>query len=701
MTEAEKVSCDSRVDRATVYARGALVTRTVQLPEPLPTRACALEVRASWCALDPASLRALAVGGRAILAVDVRVIDPRPAIDPGPIEREVERLRRELNVELQRVQRFDERMRALEQVRPDPRLRPRRPSQDGPQRMRESLAASSVVDGLWGELQTERQRADERCTERQRALAAAELRLAQASRDPGGAGRAALAIVVQLAEATDGARLDALEIEYAVAAARWWPAYKVRLSEGARRARWSLDAFIAQMTGEDWLGAKVSLSTADLVRDVRLPTLPSLRLGRAQPGRRAFREPPRGVDELFAGYDEARSALRALEPPPEAEKTVTRAGRPAPLVRRQEPAPSLRARAATTTPAALGAAGSAPADAALESVEGAVPEDAPQPIPAMAYAARMEELVPAPPASRGAGGFAIASAPAPRQTFAVAGDELDPDEAWMDFDGLSLEDPSASARRGHLVRAGRDALGSALRGSRAVLDFIPAPAEVTDPLEGRGLFDCCYEGITRVDVPSDGRTHRVSVAEAEGPSTPRWRTVPRQSAEVFREAEVHNPFDAPLLGGPAEVFVDDALLSRTVVRAVERGGVVALGLGVEERVRVARNARAQESSAGLLGGSTQVDHHVTIELSSALGEALTVDVIDRVPFAKKDDEVEVTLVGSRPKAARYTQAERRAPIEGGLSWRVELGPGAKTTVEFQYRIVFSSKLELQGGNRRD
>jgi hypothetical protein len=732
MSQPVRVSCASHVDRATVHARGAVVTRAVRLPADLPSGACVLDVRLGWCALEPSSLRALVTGARAVLAVDVRVIDPRAAVDRGPIEAEVERCAVELSELQQQAERIDERMSSLAAVRPDPGLRPRKPGQDGPGRLRDALAASALLDGLWSELHAERTRLDPRLRELERALAAARLRLAQSSSATEGAVDKGLRISVQLAAARDGAGLDALELEYVVPAARWWPAYKVRLSDGARRARWSLDAFIAQMSGEDWLDAKVSLSTADLVRDVRLPTLPSLRLGRVQPGKRAFREAPRGVDALFAGYDDAlRAASHASRDP--SERLVTRAGavppamsRGAQAARPTPSAPTLGARARSreesdgmegsveledfdddaASPSAMEATASmtmAPALAEEPSPE-LMPPMAPRSMSLgmVAMGDGLRAMAPSVSRAGATGGAAGGSASPPtRKGFQAAGEGLDPDEAWMDFDGLALEDPAKSLRRGRLVRSELDWMGVATRGSCAVLERVPTPADAADPLEARGQFDCCFEGTARVDVRSDGRAHRVSVAEAEGTAAPRWRTVPRESAEVFREAEVHNPFDAPLLGGPAEVFFEDALLARTTVAAVDRGGMVSLGLGVEERIRVARNGRAQESTVGLLGGSTQVDHHVTIELASALGEAVTVEVIDRVPFAKKDDEVEVIVVASKPTALKYAQTERRAPVEGGLLWRVELGPGARSAVEFQYRIVFSSKLELQGGNRRE
>ena len=147
MSDQERVSCESRVDRATVYARGAVVTRAVRLPEELRSAACTLEVRLGWCALDRGSIRALASGGRPVLAVEVRPIDPRVTVDRGPIEAEVELRAVELLELRQQAQRIDARMRALETLRPAPRLRPPPVQPERPGPVRAATPGSPRVPG--------------------------------------------------------------------------------------------------------------------------------------------------------------------------------------------------------------------------------------------------------------------------------------------------------------------------------------------------------------------------------------------------------------------------------------------------------------------------------------------------------------------------------------------------------------------------
>ena len=141
------------------------------------------------------------------------------------------------------------------------------------------------------------------------------------------------------------------------------------------------------------------------------------------------------------------------------------------------------------------------------------------------------------------------------------------------------------------------------------------------------------------------------------------------------------------------------LLTTAPLAEVGKGGTIALGLGVEDRLRVARNARVEEQSAGLLGGSTTIDHRLTVELRSSLGTPVTVEVLDRVPVSD-DEGIEITH-SARPASEPYEQVERGAPLRGGLRWRVPLAAGGKATVEHSYRVKLSAKNELAGGNRRE
>jgi uncharacterized protein (TIGR02231 family) len=294
------------------------------------------------------------------------------------------------------------------------------------------------------------------------------------------------------------------------------------------------------------------------------------------------------------------------------------------------------------------------------------------------------------------------AAPAEREVDEDVGElpELEPGEAWLDFDALNLAGV-ASARRGRLVLGGADrAAGDRRQASETIEALVPLGG-VRDPLTTRGQFDHRYDAAGTADVPSDGIPHRVTVATGDATSALRWRTVPREAAEVYKEAQLQNPFAAPLLAGPVDVYVDGSLLVTSAIDKIDRGGRMTVGMGVEDRLRVARNARSDEDTAGLLGGSTVVTTMVTIDLTSSLGRDATVEVVDRIPVTD-DKACEIDEAFHSPYMEPYDQAERGSIVRGGVRWREVVVPaGGKQQLILRYKITFSSKSEIQGGNRRD
>ena len=85
-----------------------------------------------------------------------------------------------------------------------------------------------------------------------------------------------------------------------------------------------------------------------------------------------------------------------------------------------------------------------------------------------------------------------------------------------------------------------------------------------DPLSSRGQFDHRYDAEGLIKIPSDGKLHRIAVLCADGTPQLRLITVPRERADVYREAELINPWHADgmlpsLLRGTValERFIED------------------------------------------------------------------------------------------------------------------------------------------------
>lgn len=700
---------------------------------------------------EPGSFRAqVDAGRRSVLLVETVLLPPPSPAQQGPSQSQIDELKLRLDRIQAEIERLQSQRQRLGKQFPDPALRTTSLVEQVDDRISDALATASLLAEVQQQLGEKQLLLEQKLAELALEKAAAELRHGQApSSERQGRSQPTRRVTVRIG---GSGALAVLMISYVVPAARFFPAYTLRLLDGGKRAVWSVEAHVAQISGEDWSGVRLSLSTADLIFDARLPELPSLRFGRAQPPpRRGYRPAPTGLDQLFAGYD--RGFAGGQTPP---DGLLSEPSMPA-LPDRTPPTDALHfddslsdeptwATRAESAEAELAKKGGLPPMA--ESVGYPPPPPPGAPPPSALFAMAMPPPAPAAPAPQRATSANLARSggapsqgekelklrrPAAKSLSAFGGggsdgayddeggalgglggagfaeeapaqpdgpDAIEPQDTWLDFDQLQLGGPEDQVFRGKLKRRSDGESHSKIQQAVRTLEKLHAPGGLVDPLLSRGHFDHRYDAEGLLKIPSDGKLHRVAILAAEGAPTLRLVTVPRERAEVYREAELQNPCPAPLLSGPVDVYVDGGLLTTDAISHVDRGGSVRVGMGVEDRVRVARNVRAEEESAGLLGGSTAMTHTVTIEIQSSLGQPIQIDVLDRMPVSE-DKSLSVELIYDKPVHTPYDQVERGAPIRRGLKWRVPLPAGGKVKIEYQYRLVFSAKSEIIGGNRRD
>lgn len=666
----ETLRCASRIEQVCVYARGAVVRRRIDLPVEIPEGPLTVLVDGLPVQAERSSTRVLAGGSRTVNAVTTSlVVPPAPAEPPTTTRLRLGQLALADLLE-RRLAAHAFRSR-LAQLPVEP---VRRKSSPAP--FTDALAAVGVLAAELESVDAALRSLDAQIVEAQREVQAAGIEAAQA---PSSADRPQhLAASIALG----AGQLHSLELEYVVRAARWWPAYSARFA--GDRAELAIEAFVAQASGEEWTGVGLRLSTADLDTDARLPKLASLRYGRAQPKRRAdYREVPAGLEDLFAGYDRAVSSrTAAVEPPkPELEDTVglTASSPPASyataigLVSASGAPPRHPARSKSFAPA--------PDEASIEGL--ALPAYAAAPAPAMARTAWTAR-----DATFTGGGVA------PQPTVAPPPPDVEPGSDWLDFDSLVLASGQAP-RRGRLVlpAAGRrESLGS--------VEGAQAPHLAEDPLFARGSFDAVYDAEGTCEVSSNAAAHRVSLWTAATAATYEFTCVPLESPEVFREAVVRNPAGRPLLAGPVDVFIEGALSATARLPITDTGGEMRIGLGVEQRLRVARNSRANETRAGLLSGSTSIDREISVEVASAIPTEVTVVLRERVPVTD-DPTIEIRQTSASPPTVPYLQPASRTPLRGGVEQRLSVPAGGKAQARLAYRITLPARSELVGGNRRD
>ncbi|MGW1099572.1 DUF4139 domain-containing protein [Streptomyces sp. NPDC002455] len=673
---------ESTLDSVVVYEQGALCRRLARGGVPPDGR---VRVTGLPRSLDPGSLRARVLGAHGVRVGEARVeVEAEPLGAPAPegLRSRVERLREEYAAARGRR---DHQLGLIEEIRALRPVPPARRREDGHRRTPVDawLELGDFVDERLTGLHTHLVELEEALRSAEHELGVAEDELARASTDVpsahvGTTVSAVLTVDVSGADAP-GAEVG-IELEYGVPGALWVPAYRLAYRQGEGGGRLVLRASVAQRTGEDWTGVAVGLATADLRRGTGLPKLRSIRIGRSQPASApsGWREPPAGLADLFTGYDGARPR------PATAGVPVAAAAGPLP-----PPPPP---------PMAYGA----PAVGGLPAPGGASPEAFDGRMPAPAQPAR---------ARRGGGGPGYGAAPSPAPAAAAPSapggapppaqppGPPRPSGAELDYAALVLSGPDEQRdRRGRLFPgASFDPVAAEYRRRAESVAALPLPGHAVRPRESAGSFDHRFDTAARVDIPSDGTWHTVTVGEIAVGMHTEYLCVPSVEQTVYATLVLSNSTDQALLAGPVDVTVDDDFLLTAALPTLAPGGVRRVGLGPAEGIRVIRRTNLHESTSGLRNSTTVLDHRVHVELANRLAGPATVEVRERVPVTSEPDvrieeRADWTAPGEGPGP------DRHAP--GTRVWRVDLPAGGTAVLDGGYEIRMPAGKAVVGGNRR-
>ncbi|MFG2540170.1 DUF4139 domain-containing protein [Streptomyces sp. NPDC048511] len=673
---------ESTLDSVVVYEQGALCRRLARGGVPPDGR---VRVTGLPRSLDPGSLRARVLGAHGVRVGEARVeVEAEPLGAPAPegLRSRVERLREEYAAARGRR---DHQLGLIEEIRALRPVPPARRREDGHRRTPVDawLELGGFVDARLTGLHTRFVELEEALRSAEHELGVAEDALARASTDVPSAhvGTTVSAVLtVDVSGADDPGAEVGIELEYGVPGALWVPAYRLAYRQGEGGGRLVLRASVAQRTGEDWTGVAVGLATADLRRGTGLPKLRSIRIGRSQPASApsGWREPPAGLADLFTGYDGAR-------PRP------ATAGVPVAAVAGPLPPPP------PPPPMAYGA----PPVGGLPAPGGASPEAFDGRMPAPAQPAR---------ARRGGGpGYGAAPSPAPAAAAPSAPGGAPPPAqppgpprpsgAELDYAALVLSGPDDQGdRRGRLFPgASFDPVAAEYRRRAESVAALPLPGHAVRPRESAGSFDHRFDTAARVDIPSDGTWHTVTVGEIAVGMHTEYLCVPSVEQTVYATLVLSNSTDQALLAGPVDVTVDDDFLLTAALPTLAPGGVRRVGLGPAEGIRVIRRTNLHESTSGLRNSTTVLDHRVHVELANRLAGPATVEVRERVPVTSEPDvrieeRADWTAPGEGPGP------DRHAP--GTRVWRVDLPAGGTAVLDGGYEIRMPAGKAVVGGNRR-
>ncbi len=189
------------------------------------------------------------------------------------------------------------------------------------------------------------------------------------------------------------------------------------------------------------------------------------------------------------------------------------------------------------------------------------------------------------------------------------------------------------------------------------------------------------------DIPSDGSGRKVTVGRFDLSPEVDYVTAPALIGAVYRRMTVQNTSPFLLLAGRAQIFEGDEYLGSVPVEAAAPGGSWELSLGVDERVRVERALKLDETDKKLMGDVRRVRRRYEIELENLTGREIHALVRDRIPVSRHE-AIQVKLAAARPKPDENEL--------GLLEWRITIPDRSKSTVSLEFVIEYPKEMNVTG-----
>ncbi|SEG07746.1 conserved hypothetical protein [Actinacidiphila yanglinensis] len=195
-----------------------------------------------------------------------------------------------------------------------------------------------------------------------------------------------------------------------------------------------------------------------------------------------------------------------------------------------------------------------------------------------------------------------------------------------------------------------------------------------------------------VDIPSDGRPHRVHLSSFTAPCRAERTCAPELSPLLVTTAHFANAAGHVLLAGPVDLVRGSGFVGRGELAFAGAGEEVRLAFGSEDTFRVVRHVEESRDTAGLTGINqrTVITRRVRLFVSRLDvpdgGGAQEVVIRERVPVS------EVSAVEVRVRTDSSSPAPDEVDDEGIVRYTLRLGPGERREITLVHELTASSSV---------
>ena len=197
-----------------------------------------------------------------------------------------------------------------------------------------------------------------------------------------------------------------------------------------------------------------------------------------------------------------------------------------------------------------------------------------------------------------------------------------------------------------------------------------------------------YRAQEPVDVPSDGRPHRITFETWEADAEAGLVCLPEKARFVFLRSMQANSSSLPLLAGPVSLVRGGAFIGRSQIAYVAPGERFSLSWGSEDGLVVLRHVVREREKTTLLKHSKQT-FKVEVYLANHTRTPQTVRLTERVPISEIE-QVKVTL-SDKNTTEGFSQDD-----QGLFTWDLEMAAGDERQVLLSFQVAMPPNVHWDG-----
>jgi uncharacterized protein (TIGR02231 family) len=194
-----------------------------------------------------------------------------------------------------------------------------------------------------------------------------------------------------------------------------------------------------------------------------------------------------------------------------------------------------------------------------------------------------------------------------------------------------------------------------------------------------------YLITTPYTIISDGKNHKVDVAQHSITATYKYITVPKADATAFLIAQITGWEKLNLLPGEASIFFEDAFVGNSFIDTQNANDTMDLSLGSDKSILISRTKSNELSKKIILGADKSTEITWEIKVRNTKAKAITIIIKDQAPVSiNKEIDVDVTEI-------KEGQLEAETGI---IKWEYTINPGEEKVIRFGYKVKYPKKYRV-------